>query len=170
MENLTDENKLKSIISEEIGELQKENHKKILNEMTFPRKTYKEKIDSLIPQLLEKWCLIHYCTITGGGESKNNWRNELRVCFNTISRFLIKENDSMKSRLKVLTEIWDDNDFSNPTFLDLTIANKFIKENIGIDTTEYGKVISDCINSAQNIFDVILSRDILLIAKYVKTI
>lgn len=31
--------------------------------MTLPRKAYKDKIDRLMPLVLEYWCLVHYSTI-----------------------------------------------------------------------------------------------------------
>ena len=48
--------------------------------------------------------------------------------------------------------------------------NKFLKENINIKDETYGNVLSDCIKERNNIFNVILSRDIDVIVSYVKSI
>lgn len=164
------EKKLHSILSEEIRAVLEENKRGSLNEMALPRKSYKEKVDSLIPQILENWCLVHYCTIIGRTEYKIHWSDELRGHLLTISRFSIKGNDSVESRMKVLQELWEENDYNQVQFLNMTVASKFIKEGIDISSTEYGQVLGDCIVSEQELFDVIISRDIALIANYSRSI
>lgn len=142
----------------------------LLLEMAFPRKTYKEKIDSLIPQILENWCLIRYCTITDNVENKSHWADELSGYLLTISRYSIKGNDAITKRAKVLSEIWNENDYDKPKFLNMTIANKFMKEKIDISSPEYKQVIEDCIASKDEIFDVVLLRDVQQINNYTRQI
>ena len=161
---------LKTIINESINKVLEENKRGLLNEMAIPRKDYKGKIDSLMPQILENWCLVRFCSIVDRTEYKIHWSDELRGHLLTVSRFSIKGNDSEESRMKVLHEIWAENDFGQPRFLNMTIANKFIQEGIDISTAEYGQVLSDCIASEHELFNVIISRDVSIITKYAKSI
>ena len=139
-------------------------------EIAIPRKNYKKRIDDLVPRLFECWCLAHYCTIVGQTQDRKHWTDELRQQLITISRLSIKGNDSEESRKKVLQEIWDENDYDVPMFLNLTVVNRFIQEHIDEKSELYGQVIEDCINSKQNIFDAILSRNADAIVEYVNLI
>lgn len=154
-----------------ITEILNENSKMLLTEMSFNRNEYKSKIDNLFPQVLQNWCLVHYYTLTDKKETKEHWADEFRGHLLTISRYKIKGNDSLVSREKVLQEIWDDNDYGIPKFLNMTIINKMLKEpNINVDSIEYGQMLLDCIKQKQNMFNVILSRDIQTINKYSRSI
>lgn len=138
----------------------------MLNEMAYKRNVYKEKIDNIFPQILENWCLIRYCTITKREKTKNHWIDELRGFLSSASRFSIKGNDSANSRLKVLNEIINDNDYSLPQFVNLTVGNKFIIEKIDTSSKEYYQTINDCCNNLQNIANIILSRSLQEINRY----
>lgn len=165
------EEEIHNALMEAIDKVLKQNKSRtLLNEMVFPRKTYKERVENLIPQILENWCLVHYCTIIKQEENKSHWMGELRSHLLTLSRFSISGNDSPDSRTKVFIEIWDENDFNNPEFLNLTIANKFTTENIETTSKEYGQMLADCIESTSNIYNAILSRSINVISEYVSSI
>lgn len=164
------EGQIHNILLEEVAKLLENNKRLILNEMALPRKTYKKRIDDLMPQVLENWCLVHYCTVIEQEQYKVHWSGELRVHLLTMTRLSISNNDSKESRLKVLQEIWDENDYGKPEFLNLTVVNKFIEEQIDITSQEYGYVIADCIGAMQNIFNAILSRDVNYIQEYIQTI
>lgn len=89
----------------------------------------------------------------------------------TVSRYKLKGNDSLASREKVLKEIWEDNDYNIPKFLNMTIINKMLGEpHINVDSIEYGQMLLDCIKQKQNLFNVILSRDVQTINNYSRSI
>jgi len=158
---------LTNIISECIHQALNE---EMLCEMALPRKTYKEKVDGLIPQILENWCLVRYCSILGLEHNKSHWSDELRGHLLTVSRFSIKGNDSIQSRRKIFLEIWEENDYDKSQFLNMTIANKFLKEGFDLSSIEYEQAIKDCIDSEQKLFEAILSRDVEFITNYARTI
>ena len=114
--------------------------------------------------------MVHYCSIIGRTEYNIHWSDELRGNLLTASRFSIKGNDSVESRMKVLQELWSENDYNQAQFLNMTVVNKFIKEGIDTSSTEYGRVLEDCIGSEQDLFNVILSRDVALITYYSRSI
>ena len=158
------ETQLISLIKESV-------EKVLLCEMAYPRNQYKEKLDNLMPQILTNWCLVHYCTITNTHEElKQHWQSELRGHLFTVARYSIKNNDTPEKRLKVLNEIWEENEYLNPNNLNLTVCNKFIDENIDINTNEYFNTIKDCIINTQLIFNTILSKNKDIIIDYVNSI
>ena len=164
------EEQLRKIIRESIQQVLDWQNGDLLLEMAFPRKVYKEKINDVLIQILINWCLVRYCTLANRETVKSHWQGELRGHLLTASRLAIRKNDSAETRLKVLNEVWGDNDFSNPHYLNMAVCNKFLKEHIDIKSTEYEQTIIDCISDIQNIFDVILTRDIYVIRKYIETI
>ena len=139
-------------------------------EMPYPRGVYKDKVDNEMPQILINWCLVHYCTIINREQLKKHWKGELRGHILTMSRHSIKGNDAPEKRQKVFDEIWYENDYSNPQMMNMAICNKFIEEGIDIQSKEYATTIIDCIQNIQDLFNVVLSRDISAITQYVETI
>lgn len=163
------ESQLKGIVAETVKQVLNEKH--LLMEMPYPRNVYKDIIDSELPQVFTNWCLTRYRTITNTEEVKKHWQGEFRGHMYTISRFSIKKkNDSEETRRKVLLEVMRENDFDNPQFMTLTVCNKFIEENIAINTESFQQTIVDCIANIGVIFDLILSRDVIRIDQYAETI
>lgn len=164
------ESQLTNIVNQSIEKILHKDSSGMLLEMAFPRKTYKEKVDNEIPQVLTNWCLTHYCTLSNRENIKKHWKGELRGHMIGISRHSITRNDSIHARQKVFDEIWDENDYSSQQFLTLTVCNKFIEENINIDSDAFKNTIMDCINDSNSIVNCILERDINKIQEYIETI
>lgn len=164
------EDELRKVVRESLIELFEREKSGILTEMSLKRKIYKSRVDSLIPQVLENWCLVHYCTLTGDNSTKEHWKRELRGHIITLFRFAIKGNDSVMSREHVIREIWMDNDFTEPDILNFVINNKFASEGICTTDETYFDVISDCIFSQHKLIGIILSRDINKLNEYIETI
>ena len=158
------------IIRKSVEDALKKTEQHFLLEMAYPRGIYKQKIDNVLPQILINWCLVHYCTITGKSLSKEHWKGELRGHLATAARYSIRKNDAQDKRLKALKEVWDENDFSLPNVINLTVYNKFYEEGIDTLSDSYAKTLIDCINGSGEIFDTILSRNTDTIARYVETI
>ena len=71
--NIINEEILHKTLKEEIQKVIESNkNRELLNEMALPRKNYKKRLDELIPQVLENWCLVHYCTIIGQTQYKKH--------------------------------------------------------------------------------------------------
>ncbi len=135
--------------------------------MALPRKTYKERVRDVSCQLLESWCLVRYCSLIAQEQYKKHWSDELRGHMLSISRLSMKGNDSIEARQKVFEEVWADEDYDNPQFLLLTIANKFIIEGIDVNSEPVMQCIMDCIKAKSDIIRVVLLRDINKITQYV---
>ena len=164
------EAQMRERIVESVKQVLEAREKHLLMEMAYPRGVYKRKIDDEFPHILINWCLVHYCTITGKPLSKEHWKRELRGHLATASRYSIKGNDAPEKRLKVFNEVWEENDFSTPIAVNLTVHNKFYEEGIDTKSDEYATTLIDCINNAQGIFNAILSRNTDAITQYVETI
>ena len=162
------ESQLKGIVAETVKQVLNEKH--LLKEMSYPRNVYKDKMDSELPQVFINWCLTRYRTITNTEQLKKLWQGEFRDHMCTISRFSIEKNDSEATRRKVLLEVLRENDFVNPQFMTLTVCNKFIEENIDVKTEFFQQTVEDCIANIGLLFDLILSREVIRIARYAETI
>ena len=164
------ESEIRRIIKETVKKVLDEQSKCLLLEMPLHRKNYKKRQISELPQVIINWCLVHYCTIVGRQQLKEHWKDELRGHILNMSSLSIKENDSAEKRLKVLSEIWVEDDYDKPENLSLKVCNKFIKEKININSEAYVKTITDCLKCVDGLFDVILSRDIEKTRNYVNSI
>lgn len=157
------------ISKESIREVLEENKRLTSALYTLHINGYKTKIDNLFPKMLECWCLVHYYNIVDKTNKKECWGNELIEYLFTISRYSIKDNNSIRIRQKVLNEIWDENDYSIPKILNMAIINKMIEEpGVDITSEEYGQTITECINAKQDIINAILLKDVSVINLYVK--
>ena len=161
---------MRELIAESVKQVLEAREKHLLMGMAFPRGEYKRKIEGELPQILVNWCLVHYCTITGNPLSKEKWKGELREDLATASRYSIKGNDDPERRSKVFNEVWEENDFSLPNAINLTVNNKFYEEGIDVKSDEYATTLIDCISNAQGIFNAILSRNTDTIRQYVEKI
>lgn len=150
---------LNEILQESIDRVLNERSSGMITEMAIPRRNYKERVDAELPQVFENWCLIHYRTITDTEQNKKHWQGEFRGHMYSTARLAIKSNDSEKTRRKVLNELLEENEYDNPHTMNLTVCNKFIDENIDINSKEYKTVIMDCIGEIDTIFDLIISRN-----------
>lgn len=144
----------------------------LLTEMALHRKEYKNKIDNLIPQIIENWCLINYATSCNNEELNlliPHWKVELRALLLTAIRYSIKNNNSIESRKKVLSEIWDDNDFNLDEIIKILVTNKFEVENISTQNNDlFDKTINDFIISGNKVLiNVILSQNRETIIRYI---
>lgn len=166
---LTDE-KISQVINEALTRCLEAKKKGLLLEMPYPRKVYKDKVDDKLPQVLTNWCLVHYCTLTDRQRLKKHWQGEVRGHLLTVSNLGMVGNDKPDKRLKVLNEIWEERDLNLVRSMSMTVCNKFIEEKIDIRSDAYEQTIKDCIGSVEEIFKVILSRDIEMIRNYVLTI
>lgn len=162
------ESQLREVIKETLTQVLQE--KPLLTEMAIPRKNYKERIRGLSCQLLENWCLVRYCSLIEQEQYKKHWSDELRGYMLSMSRLSMKGNDSIQARQKVFEEVWTEEDHDNPQLLTMTIANKFIKEGIDVNSETVVNCIMDCISAKSTIIEVILSRDIDKITKYVQSL
>ena len=72
-----------------------------LTEMAYERKMFKALLTNSSQQIIEKWCLVRYSTISGDKqEYASNWRNKLIAHLSKAASNKIKGNNSVLSRKK----------------------------------------------------------------------
>ncbi len=165
-----EEAKIREIIRESVKKVLEEKKRGLIVEMPYPRGTYKDTVDSELPQVFINWCLVRHRTITNTESYKKHWKGKTRGHMFTAARYSLKGNDSIETRRKVFNEILLENDYNLPQTMNLVICNKFIEEHIDIESKEYEQVIIDCINNIQTIFELILNRNVQDISSYVESI
>lgn len=161
---------VEQIIKETVREVLEARKKGIIFEMPVPRNVYKERIDSEFPQVLINWSLVRYRTITNNEPYKKHWKGKTRGHMYALANLVLKGGDNISKRKKVFNEIVYENDYDNPKHIALTICNKFIEEQIDINSQEFYHVVNDCLKAIPEIISLILGRDINAINQYVETI
>ena len=149
------------------------NHVSMIMEYAIPRIEFIRNVSNMVQQIIENWCLVHYCTLFGDRTEKEHWRNELTAHMLNVSRKTIKKNDSYETRLKAVSEGFDWNDLpSDASKVYSIVCHKFIVEGI-IDKTSFRnidqnlmKCAEDCNNEINNIISIIAEKNELNIQEY----
>ena len=149
----------------------------ILMEYAIPRSKFVENAFNMSSQIIENWCLVHYCTLTGRTTTKDHWKRELNTHMVNASKQHIKKNNSYDIRLKAIEEGFEWNDIpTTPDRVYELVINKFIDE--GIVTTEaydkpdesVMKCAEDCHTNIPIVISLIAQDKRLEILKYIETI
>lgn len=109
--------------------------------MAYNREQYIDNIDDIADQIVENWCLIHYCTLYDkDNKNKSHWKQELKSYCKKLLRSVVKVN-KLKATQDAMIEMLE---LDNQKIVEVTIADKFEKENFEIkqdicrDFSEYG--------------------------------
>lgn len=162
------EKKFKSLIRESIYKVLNETY---LLEYALKRKEFLQNVRDIVFQLIENWCLIHYCTLTSSkNELKEHWKTEFFGHMSKIIRTKIKDADNLV-RLKAIKEAFNDMDLYESSDLIFNfVSYKFIEENIELNEIVH-KVCEDCFNSINDIaYIASLQNDFKSLKEYIQTI
>lgn len=160
------EERLNQIVKKEVNK-----HINMLLEYAIPRAKFIDKVADLAGQILEHWCLVHYCTLIGRTKTKDHWTKELFAFLSNLSNQTIKNNNSDKSRLKAVYEGFSQIDVpTTPERIEKLVGSKFIIEDIDVQTPEFKQCIENCHNAIPSIIQVIVSGDYKAINQYISTI
>lgn len=164
MDDILLEERIHRIINEEIRTL--------LLEMPLPRRRWKQKIDNLLDQIIQNWCLVHYCTLTNRETLKKHWKeDELQTHLMKCASYNIEGNNSVNGRIKALNEIWSERDFANNVnSINLIVNTKFRIEHIDVNSPIYQQCIEDCSRHSSQIISVIANANTNDIINYTNSI
>ena len=142
-----------------------------LNEFFIKRSQFVNNVWHLSYQIIENWCLVHYCTLIGRTETKEHWKDELIAHLTNIGRDGIKANNSVSTRMKAIAEGFDYASLYDGEKRILQIVqDKFKRENINIDENVM-QTVKDCSQSINDIAKVMAEYNINFgILDYVNTI
>lgn len=155
----------RSVIREEL-------QRYLITEMAYSLKDYKDNVDSLIPQIVENWCLVRYTTLSGDMmENREHWMTELIAHMRNIAQMKLKNGNSQLTKQNAIYYLWNRRDIdSDENVIHMHIAQKFEKEGIKIHGKVYSEVIRDFKNSAKDIINVLVSGSYSMIVQYVNSI
>ena len=129
---------IQSVIREEL-------QRYLITEMTYSLKAFKNCADNIIPQIVENWCLVRYCTLSGDKQNlKNHWMKELAAHMNNIRQMKLKTSNNKNTKANALFSLWNRRDIdTDEGTIHSHIAFKFQKENIPTEGDIYAQVIQD---------------------------
>lgn len=160
------EERLNQIVKEAV-----EKHLEMILEYAIPRKDFVNNTAHLVGQILENWCLTHYCKLSGRTEAKEHWMMELLTHMMNIGDDSIKGNDSYESRVKAICEGFAKKDIpSNPERIRKLIATKLILERIDPKDPLIIQCVEDCHNAIETIISHIATGDSEAAWEYIKTV
>ena len=142
-----------------------------LNEYFVKRSKFVDNVWHLSYQIVENWCLVHYCTLASRTELKEHWKDELIAHLTNIGRDGIKANNSVGTRTKAIAEGFDYASlYDGSNRIMQIISTKFKKEQISIDDLVV-KTAEDFSNSINDIVKVLAEFHINYgVEEYVNTI
>lgn len=145
----------------------------LLLEYLVQRKDFVNLIWNLSDQIIENWCLVHYCTVIGQTEYKKHWADELKGYLKRISRTGIKSSNDFNSRKKCVLQAFAMNDLDKGDISEriyLIIQNKFESEGIE-DMGLLMQISADCANRLHELIDILsTSNNEAMVNGYVLTI
>lgn len=121
-------------------------------EMAYNRKEIKKRIEALINQIIENWCLIKYCSLYDkNNTNKYHWKQELKAHLYNIYEMKIKGGD-VKTKYNLVSEIiYDKKEITTSSKISSIIRIKFRKENIII----HNDICNSCIENLNYIITLI---------------
>lgn len=143
-----------------------------LNEMAMSLKDYKRRIEGILVQIVQNWCLVRYASLSGTHKQLiSHWRSELYNHLTNIASLKIKNGNKADVKEKVLYDVINERDFdTNEQSISLVVSGKFFKEKISTNSQYYSETISDFKENIKNIVNVILSGSEKVIRDYVLSI
>lgn len=167
--NETNTYELKHIISSIIRE---ELQKYVITEMAMSTKDYKKRVESLMQQILENWCLIRYCTLSGERQDlKKHWMYELRAHINNIVSIKLKNGNSEISKRNALYSLWNMYDWdTDESCIAQRLYVKFEKEGIPTNGKVFAQVVSDFKNETKNIVKILINSSNTEVFEYINGI
>lgn len=155
----------RSVIREEL-------QRYIITEMAMSVKDYKKRVEVLMPQVLENWCLIRYSTLTGEmQEVKRVWKCELRAHINNIASIKLKNGNSRLTKQNALYTLWNMYDWdTDENCIAIRLYAKFDEENIPTNGEAFARVVKDFKNETKALVGILTSDSNLEVMEYIDSI
>lgn len=125
-------------------------------EMAVSRKELKDKVDNLIYQIIEDWCLVKYCTLYDNiNINKNHWQKELRAHILNIYNRQLKGGDN-SAKFKLIEDVIIDKlEITTANKINRIIKAKFRDENLNITS----ELCNCCIEELYTIMQLMSNKD-----------
>ena len=130
----------------------------IVTEMALPLKVFRQRVEGLMFQLIENWCLCKYCQLySPDNQNFGHWIGELRSYTNKLRNFEIK--GKIKKKATLVNIFIRDFDYDEARKILVIIRDKFEVENI-MDMSQRQAVASAFSSSIQGLIDFLCDTDI----------
>lgn len=125
-------------------------------EMAYDRKEIKKRVEGLINQIIENWCLIKYCSLYDNNNiNKHHWKQELKAHLYNIYEMKLKGGNA-KTKNNLISEIiYDKKEITTSSKISSIIRIKFKTENISI----YNDICDLCIDNLNYIIELISNNE-----------
>lgn len=125
-------------------------------EMAYDRKEIKKRVEGLINQIIENWCLIKYCSLYDNNNiNKHHWKQELKAHLYNIYELKLKGGNA-KTKYNIISEIiYDKKEITTSSKISSIIRIKFRTENISI----YKDICDLCIDNLNYIIELISNNE-----------
>lgn len=125
-------------------------------EMAYDRKEIKKRVEGLINQIIENWCLIKYCSLYDNNNIyKHHWKQELKAHLYNIYEMTLKGGNA-KTKYNLISEIiYDKREITTSSKISSIIRIKFRTENISI----YNDICDLCIDNLNYIIELISNNE-----------
>lgn len=119
--------KWNKIVDEQVNYIE-QGVKPLVTEMSISIGKYQDKVDGIVNQLIENWCLCKYCHMFElDNRNFNHWQNELYSTLTILGRYKLKSGNKKDILTDILIDEGDLNDYEIIVHL---IGRKFKKEGI----------------------------------------
>lgn len=164
--NLSDEDTLREFIENTVRLTVEE---KLLSEMAFDLRTYKDRIRNHAVQIATNWCLVRYTLYNENFKKlRNHWMAELKAHLNTLAVAKVSTKNQSDTKYKAVLAVWAEFEFDRDEYsISGQIANKFEMENIDIYTNIFATIVDEFKNATKSIANVIASGDRIKVNAYV---
>lgn len=155
----------RSVIREEL-------QRYLITEMAMSVKDYRTRVEGLMPQILENWCLIRYSTLTGERqEVKRHWKCELRAHINNIASIKLKNGNSKLTKQNALYTLWNMYDWdTDENCIARRLCAKFDEENLPTNGEAFARVVEDFKNESKALVGILTSDSNLEVMEYIDSI
>ena len=125
-------------------------------EMAYDRKEIKKRVEGLINQIIENWCLVKYCSLYDNNNiNKHHWKQELKAHLYNIYEMKLKGGNA-KTKYNLISEIiYDKKEIKTSSKISSIIRIKFRTENINI----YKDICDLCIDNLKYIIELISNNE-----------
>lgn len=125
-------------------------------EMAYDRKELKKRVESLLNQIIENWCLVRYCSLYDKNNINiNHWRRELQSHLFNIFEMSIK-GGNYNSKYNLISEIiFNKREITTSNKISLIIRNKFRIEGIVIKSD----ICEGCLENLKELISLISNKE-----------
>ena len=131
----------------------------IVTEMALPLKVFRERVEGLMFQMIENWCLCKYCQLySPDNQNFGHWLGELKSYTNRLRNFEIKGR--VEKRTTLVNMFIRDYDYDEARKICVIIRDKFDVETI-MDVSQRQAVANAFASSIQELIDFLCDTSIL---------